>query len=84
MRFYGKLMVQFYAKDDLVLFYTEAFIQLAVTYSKRLRMNACPTFTVRNKSKTQMTLTEVEHKDAESKRSLLSTARQYRGGGSAG
>ena len=77
-------MVQFNAKEDLVLFYTEDFLQLAVTYSKRIRMNACPTKTVRKKSKTQMTLTEVEHKDAESKQSLLSTAREYRGGGSAG
>ena len=64
--------------------YTEDFMQLAVTYSKHIRMKACPTMTVRNKSKTQTTLTEVEHKDAESKRSLLSTAREYRGGGSAG
>ena len=41
-------------------------MQLAVTYSKCIRMKACPTMTVRNKSKTQMTLTEVKHKDAES------------------
>ena len=53
-------------KGQFCTFYTEDSTQLAVTYSKSVRIIACPTMTVRNKSKTKMTLTEVKHKGAES------------------